>query len=116
MNRECSELGQDDRIPQAGEELRRRLQALLGENLLEVRLYGSWARGQAAPDSDVDLAVIVRRVDLETWQRVQEQTARLSLEHDLVLSVNLLSQQEWEELKRLRTVYAQQLEKEGVLL
>lgn len=35
---------------------------------------------------------------------------------NLVLSVNLLSQREWEELKRLQTVYARQLQEEGVLL
>jgi len=98
------------------EELVRKLRDLLGEELLEVRLYGSWARGQAVPDSDIDLAVVVRHVDPGTWQRVQEQAARLSLEYDLVLSVNLLSQREWEELKRLQTVYARQLQEEGVLL
>lgn len=106
----------DDRVRHAAEELVRRLRALLGEVLLEVRLYGSWARRQAAPDSDVDLAVIVRRADLQTWLRVQEQAARLSLEHDLVLSVNLLSQREWEELQRLQTLYARRLQEEGVRL
>jgi predicted nucleotidyltransferase len=116
MNKECSELGQDDRIPQAVEELRRRLQALLGENLLEVRLYGSWARGDAAPDSDVDLAVLVQRADLAVWQKVQEEAARLSLERDLVLSVRLLSQEEWEELQRLQTLYARRLKEEGIPL
>jgi len=61
------------------------------------------------PDSDVDLVVLVREGDLTAWQRVQELAASLSLAYDLVLSVNLLSQKEWEELQRLGTLYARRL-------
>lgn len=107
---------QDRRVRRAAEELVRRLQTLLGGELLEVRLYGSWARGQAEQDSDVDLAIVVRQADSLTWERVHRVAAQLSLEHDLVLSVNLLSQEEWEELLRLRTLYARRLQEEGVLL
>jgi len=97
-------------------ELVRRLRALLGKDLQEVRLYGSRARNRAVPDSDVDVAVIVRRADQAVWQEVQKLAAHLSLEHDLVLSVNLLSQKEWEELQRLQTLYARRLQEEGVPL
>lgn len=44
-----------------------RLRLEFGENLVSVALYGSRARGEARPDSDVDLLAIVR--DLPThWQ------------------------------------------------
>ncbi len=111
-----SEPGRDARIPQAVEELCQRLQALLGENLREVRLYGSWARGDASPESDVDLVVLVRERHSGTWPQVQELAAALSLKYDLVLSINLLSQGEWEELQRLGTLYARCLQKEGIPL
>jgi predicted nucleotidyltransferase len=98
------------------EELRQRLQAFLGENLREVRLYGSWARGDASPESDVDLVVLLHERNSGTWQRVQELAAVLSLKYDLVLSINLLSQEEWEELQRLGTLYARRLQEEGIPL
>lgn len=105
-----------EKIHRIAAELATRLRALLGDRLVEVRLYGSWARGDAAPDSDVDLAVLVQKADPATWQTVQEEAARLSLEHDLVLSVHLLSQEEWEDLQRLQTLYARRLEEEGISL
>jgi uncharacterized protein len=45
-----------------------RLRAAFGKKLVGVALYGSRARGEARPDSDVDLLAIVR--DLPThWQK-----------------------------------------------
>ena len=45
------------------EEITRRLvealQRRLGEKLVAVILYGSYARGQSGPDSDVDLLVVL---------------------------------------------------------
>lgn len=36
-----------------------RLRRLFGERLLELRLFGSYARGEAHEDSDVDVLVLV---------------------------------------------------------
>lgn len=104
------------RIRKVVQEWAERLRSELGQNLEEIRLYGSWARAEAHRNSDVDLAVIVRNDDLATWQLVQHEAAQLSLEHDMVLSVRLLSRHEWEEMCRLQTLYARELQEDGVPL
>ncbi len=48
-----------------------RLRAAFGENLVGVALYGSRARGEARPDSDVDLLMIAR--DLPERANVRSQ-------------------------------------------
>lgn len=105
-----------DQVHQALEKLSHQLHALLRDDLVEIRLYSSWARQQAHPSSDVDLVVVTRQLSLNLWHQVHELAARLSLEHDLVLSINLLTQQEWGELQRLQTLYARRLQEEGVPL
>lgn len=108
--------GLANQIRQALQELSQQLHTLLRDDLVGIRLYGSWARQQAQLSSDVDIVVVVRQLNMSLWQQVHELAARLSLEHDLVLSINLLTQQEWEELQRLQTLYARRLQEEGVPL
>jgi len=40
-------------------EFREKAEKLYGSRLKSIILYGSWARGQATEDSDIDLAVIL---------------------------------------------------------
>lgn len=69
-------------------ELRRRLQALYGERLARVVLFGSQARGDSQPDSDIDVAIVLKddvdpNVEID---RVVPITAQLSLENDILIS------------------------------
>ncbi|MCX6843181.1 MAG: nucleotidyltransferase domain-containing protein [candidate division WOR-3 bacterium] len=69
-------------------ELRRRLEALYGDRLVKVVLFGSQARGDANSDSDVDVAIVLKddvdpNVEID---RVVPITAQLSLENDVLIS------------------------------
>ncbi|MFP4248886.1 MAG: nucleotidyltransferase domain-containing protein, partial [Armatimonadota bacterium] len=46
-------------LDEALRELKRELEALYGDRLRGVYLFGSHARGEAGPDSDVDVAVVL---------------------------------------------------------
>jgi predicted nucleotidyltransferase len=69
-------------------ELRRRLEPLYGERLERMILFGSQARGDAEPDSDIDVLVVLRGEVRpgEEIERTSEVVSELSLKHDVVLS------------------------------
>ena len=59
-------------------EAKARLEALCGERLDRIILYGSHARGGARPDSDVDLLVVLRG-EVEVYTEIKR-TGLLALD------------------------------------
>lgn len=64
------------------------LRALYRDRYRQVLLFGSWARGDAHPESDIDLLVVLDRVDSpwEELRRMDEILWRHSYQSDAVIS------------------------------
>ena len=82
--------------------LRQRLAALYGERLVRTVLYGSCARGDARPDSDVDVAVVLRGPvnPADEVDRTANLVADAVLEHGRFVSLYPLSEADYEAAER----------------
>jgi predicted nucleotidyltransferase len=78
----------NDKLPTMLAELRRRLEALYGERLINMILFGSQARGDAEPGSDIDVLVVLKEPvqAAEEVDRTSDIVADLSLQHNEVIS------------------------------
>jgi len=94
----------------------RELQRQFDGRVLSVLLFGSYARGEAQPDSDVDVAVIVDRDDLETRKAIRYLAVETWLEYGLYLSTRVWSQARWRRLEVLQTGLYRNLRREGIEL
>lgn len=74
------------------------LAELLGEELDRVILYGSYARGEERPDSDLDILIVVRgQFDYAALiHQTSELVAQLSLEYDVVISRAFINKERFE--------------------
>jgi uncharacterized protein len=105
----------DARIESIVKELRRELDGLYGDRLLRLVLFGSHARGDALPGSDIDVLVVLRgavRPGAEI-QRTGVSKARLSLKHGEVVSTTFISAQRYE---NERSPLLLNVRREGVLV
>lgn len=84
-----------------------RLAKAFGERLRKVRLYGSVARAEAGPDSDIDVLVVLDEVhSLAERVRAMEVVADIALEHDLPIEPLVMDEAELARLRRLETALA----------
>ncbi len=69
-------------------EFREALQKLYGDRLVATILFGSQARGDSVPDSDIDIMVVLKGT-VDPGQEndcISDLAATMSLEHDVVIS------------------------------
>jgi predicted nucleotidyltransferase len=94
-------------------ELRHRFEALYGERLVRMVLFGSEAREDAEPGSDIDVLVVLKGPvsPCEEIARTINDVANLSLEHNEVISCVFVSEEEFE---RERSPLLLNVRREGI--
>ena len=79
-------------------EFRDGLEQIYGSRLVRVVLFGSQARDEAEPDSDIDVMLVLQgAVDPNREiERLSSFTSGLSLKHDVVISCVYLSEEDFD--------------------
>jgi predicted nucleotidyltransferase len=98
------------------ESVRIALSERFGDRLAGVRLFGSYARDQARPESDVDLLVVVTGLTRRERQEVLDLAWDAYAETLVHVSPLALSDTEWDMLRSREYLIAQDIEREGIPL
>ena len=95
------------------QELKSELIRIYGERLKGVYLYGSYARGEQQPGSDVDVMIVLTSYQRygDEIRRTSELNAKLSLAYNLSISRLFLTEERWkhEDSPLLRNIRTQGL-------
>ena len=93
------------------DELKKELVRVYGEQLKGVYLYGSYARGDNQPGSDVDVMIVLDSYQRygDEIKRTSELNAKISLDYNLSVSRLFMTEERWrhEDSPLLRNVRAQ---------
>lgn len=97
-------------------DLASRLRKDFGSQVVEVKLFGSKARGDALEDSDIDVIVVVRDDSWPLEHRIRKLGARLSLEHDVLFNLYVVSQERWTWMTEIRHPLYRSVASDGIPL
>ncbi len=106
----------EEQVRKALAALKERLTGMLGSSLVKLALYGSRARGDHDPDSDIDVAVIVRGLDKDLKRRIFDAVADIELDELVAISTLVLSESHYKDLLTHERRIAIDIEEEGIPL
>jgi len=84
--------------------------------ILQTILFGSKARGDSQPWSDIDILVVVDSEDWRFQHAISTLAARVSLEYDVLIGPRVIGQERWERMRRHRFGLYQNIAAEGIPL
>jgi len=94
----------------------RLLRNRLGVNLLEIRLFGSTARGTSTSESDIDILVVVINEDRLTRDIVIDIAVDINIKHDVVISPIVMSKDRYFDPLFQQTNFHKSIQEEGISL
>ncbi len=107
-------------IPPLVEEVLRRFAALMrercGSRLLELRLFGSYARGEAHEASDVDVFVVLDEVSWADRTATLELAGDLWRESELLVSPVIMGREQVERWRRQGRPLVKSIDTEGAAI
>ena len=96
------------------EEFKRQVEQRFPGELIRVVLFGSKVRGDATRESDVDVLVVIHSEGWRLGDEIRSLGYALELEHGVVLSIQVMSECHYEELRLFGTQFFKAVEREGV--
>jgi predicted nucleotidyltransferase len=93
-----------------------RLQDELGQQIVQIILFGSKARGNSAADSDVDVLILAKNEDRQLQKAISKISSQIDLDYDILLNSLLIAEKRWTQMSKERFSLCRNVERDGVLL
>jgi predicted nucleotidyltransferase len=90
------------------------LQQTLGDRLMELRLFGSHARGDSNEGSDYDVLVIVDKRTDDIREMVLDADVEMMNRHEKLFAALIYDESEWQNAQSFP--HAWNIEREGIVL
>lgn len=97
---------------QIAREFQRRLETVVP--MLDLRVFGSRARGEATPDSDMDVFIEVKAVTPEIRRRIEDIASEVGFEFDCVITTVVATRAQLEHGPLGASPLVLNIEREGV--
>jgi len=93
---------------------KKRIEKKFPEEIIKVLIFGSKARGDAVEDSDIDILVITKSNDKKIVREIRFTGYELEIDNNIVLSIQVLSNDYVGHLRNLPTQFIQNVDREAI--
>ena len=90
------------------------LEQVLSGQLIELKLFGSKARGDDRPNSDIDVLVIVATDDWRIRDKVYDVATDILLQRDVCISPKVISKSRFEQLCKQGTSFMSNVSRDAI--
>jgi len=90
------------------------LKQILGKQLIELKLFGSKARGDDRPNSDMDVLIIVATDDWHIRDKVYDVATDVLLQMDVCISPKVISKSRFVQLCKEGTSFIHNVSKDAI--
>lgn len=98
------------------DEFKKALLDKLDKDILELKLFGSKARGDFRKESDIDVLIVLKKADKKNQDIILNLAVKMLLKYGLDISPHIYSQKEFAYLNNIPTAFMQILDREAVPL
>ena len=84
-----------------------------GSRITHLRLFGSKARGDDRPDSDIDVLVVTQEDDWKLKEEIGKVATFILLEEGVYLSLKVFGEKSYDRLTRLASPFLKNIAREG---
>ncbi|SHK47678.1 nucleotidyltransferase domain-containing protein [Desulforamulus aeronauticus] len=103
-------------ISQALDDFCQELRQKLPNDIVEIRLFGSMAKGLAVTDSDIDVLIVLKNKSELVKELILETQVDINLKYDVFISIILKSQIEFSYPAFRQSLFFRNLQEEGIML
>ncbi|QSQ08439.1 hypothetical protein H0A61_00761 [Koleobacter methoxysyntrophicus] len=98
------------------EEFSKRIKDKLESSLIEIRLFGSKARGKSMPDSDIDILIITKETNEKIKDIIFDITVDVNLIYDVVICPIIIAHKTYTDPLANQTNFYRAVREEGLTL
>ena len=95
---------------------RKALEKAFDSNLLEVRLFGSKARGDGHKDSDLDVLVVTAEGDWHLCDVAYDIITDIMLDDGIYISPKVINKKQYDQLYKMQSPFIKNVIREGITI